>query len=90
MVAGLDSTHLTMAVEARKQGNLAEANDFVVSALKYDPKNERLVTLKIEIDNDIARQVGHVPDAETIQSIPKVEKLHVDVATLVQDGKLFL
>ena len=88
VIAGLDETRETLARQYMKTGDLAAASDQVNAALKFDPNSERLRTLKMEIDQATAAQLGRVPSADLLREMPAIQKTNTDVATLVQNGRL--
>jgi tetratricopeptide (TPR) repeat protein len=87
-VAGLSDVRLQLATAAQRRGNLAEANEQILSALKFDRQNEVLLKFKAENDKLILAQRGTVPSAEALARVPEVQKEKIAAATLVQDGKL--
>ena len=88
IIAGLDETREILARQYMKSGELAAANDQVLSALKFDPNNAALRILKKEIDDKTAAQVGHVPGADTLKQLPEIEMKLANASTLVQTGRL--
>src|SRR5665213_334262 len=87
-IAGFDSIRMDLARKAMEQGDLAEANTQVSSALAVDPANENLRRLKIEIDKRAREQEGAVPSPDLVKTIPAHQKEVVELATMVQNAKL--
>ena len=88
VIAGLDETREILARQYMKKDDLAAASDQVSAALQYDPNNERLRTLKKEIDQAAAARVGLVPSADIMRQVPSILKTNQDAATLVQNGRM--
>ena len=88
VVAGLVATRLQLAQDARRTGNLQEADAQIKRAQKVDPQNANVLAFKLENDKAIAAARGNVPSAEGLARVPEVQNEKILAGTLVQDGKL--
>lgn len=86
---GVVSTRLQLAQRAQSRGYLNEAEAHVVRVLKVDPANTEAAALKQQIDATLARRKGLVPSPDAVSQLPAIEQRRLEVATLVQDGRLF-
>ncbi|MGA2281914.1 MAG: hypothetical protein ABSG80_16610, partial [Verrucomicrobiota bacterium] len=87
-ISGLASTWLTLARQARSQGELHEADIRVTRVLKVDPHNAAALAFKKNNDRLLASMRSKMPDEETSQQVPYIANDKTNACTLVQDGKL--
>jgi general secretion pathway protein D len=88
LVAGLVDVRLRLAEEARKRGDLMQADAQVKSALRVNPQSAGALKMKLELDKAIAASRGNVPSPETLARIPEVQTEKIQAGTLAHDGKL--
>jgi type II secretory pathway component GspD/PulD (secretin)/tetratricopeptide (TPR) repeat protein len=88
-VAGVVSTRLALAREAQSRHDLIEADTQINQVLKVDPKNSVAIIFKQQNDQMLVAMKPHMPDAETIETIPAAAAQKTDANILMQDGKLF-
>ena len=87
-VSGLDTIREKLARDAMARGDMADALTQVETALKWDPNNENLRKLKLEIDVRTAQSRGHVPSPDFVKMVPEIEQQKVDIGTKIQNAKL--
>lgn len=87
-LAGLDAVREKLARDAMERGDMAQAMDYVESALKVDPTNETLRNLKAEIAKRTEEMRGMVPSPEVVKSIPAIQQQKIEAAQKIQDAKL--
>ncbi|MCX6895875.1 MAG: hypothetical protein NTZ16_10335 [Verrucomicrobia bacterium] len=87
-VAGVSRVSYAIAQEAQGRGDYKAAATSIQSALRVDPKNEALLTLKKNNEAWLAAQAGKIPSQETKDRVAGVVATQVKNATAVQDGKL--
>lgn len=89
-VAGLAAVRLQLAEQARRVGNLAEADAQVSRVLRVDPQNAAAQKLKKEVDRAEEERKGKVPSKEILDRVPEVKKEGLATSTLVQDGRMLI
>lgn len=87
-VAGVSRVSYALAQEAQSRGDYKAATTSIQSALRVDPKNEALLTLKKNNEAWLAAQAGKIPSPETTDRVAGVLAAQVKNSTAVQDGKL--
>ena len=87
---GIVRVNSELARRAADHGDFKEASTLINSALRVDPKNASLLALKKTNDAAMVAQAGRVPSVAALNEIPGAMSNRVEVATLIQDGKLFL
>ena len=87
-VDGLVRMRIELANRARKNGDLIEAQIEINAAVLVCPQNESLRRMKAEMDRDVEESRGTRPSLDTLKKIPEEQKIKIDVATKVQNGKL--
>ncbi len=88
VVDGVVGTHLQLAEQARRRGELAAAQTHIKIALNADPQNASALAMKLQNDKAIAASQGAVPSNETVQRVPEINTEKVNASTLTQDGKM--
>ena len=88
VVDGLVTVHLQLAEQARRRGDLTEADAQVKSALRADPQNPAALAFKLQNDKQLIASRGAVPSAETVARVPEIQNEKVTAGTLAQDGKM--
>jgi tetratricopeptide (TPR) repeat protein len=86
-VAGSTTTRMQLSQEAVKRGAYIEAEEQLTIALKYDPKNEVLLTQKAILTKAATERQGQVPSPEMLKTLPAIQKEKLDAATTVQNAK---
>lgn len=89
-VAGVSSTRLQLAADARKRGHVNEAVAHVDRVLRVDPLNQEAAKQKQELDRIVESRRGMVPSADALGQLPETAERKVQVNTLVQDARVFL
>ena len=88
VITGHDETREILARQYMSSNYLTFARGQVDTALKYDPYNARLKTLRVEIEQRAAALAGRVPSDDMIRQVPRIMETNLDAATLVQNGRL--
>lgn len=88
VVEGLVNLRLQLAEQARRRGDLQEADSQIKSALRVNPQSAAALKFKLENDKAIAASRGAVPSVETVARIPEFQNEKITAGTLVHDGKL--
>ena len=89
-VAGLAAVRLQLAEQARRLGNLAEADAQVSRVLVVDPQNAAAQKFKKEVDRAQEDRKGKVPSKDVVDMVPEVKADAVATSTLVQNGRLLI
>lgn len=87
-ISGLAATHMELAREALRQGDLHEADVQVLRVLAVDPQNPDAIALKKQIDQMIYQMRGQRPDMTTLEEAPVIQNQKMDAATLARDGQM--
>ncbi|MFN7139599.1 MAG: hypothetical protein ACK4UN_09680, partial [Limisphaerales bacterium] len=88
VVEGLVDVRLRLAEQARRRGDLQEADSHLRSALRVNPQSAAALKAKMENDRAINASRGMVPSPETVARVPEIQGEKVNAGTLVQNGKL--
>ena len=79
---------MQLAVEAQKHGNYDEARKQVVDVLRVDPKNSSAAQFAMVNDQLIEASRGTRPSAQAMERQKETQEENIQIAQLVQDGKL--
>ena len=88
-VDGLTRTTLVLADQAMKRGEYAEAKPLIDRVLKVDPRNQMAMDMRAENERLSVETLDKSPHPATLQTLAGTETNRVEVAKLVQDGKLY-
>ena len=88
-VDGLSRTTLQLADQSMRRGDNAEAKLQIDRVLKVDPGNKTALEMQAENDRLAAENLKLTPHPEAIATLQGTETNRIEVAKLVQDGKLF-
>jgi tetratricopeptide (TPR) repeat protein len=86
---GLSRTTLLLADQAMKRGDHAQARLHIDRVLKVDPRNRLALELRDRNDRVTAETYSKTPHEEAKQTLAQTETNRVEVAKMVQDGKLY-
>ncbi|MBA4148278.1 MAG: hypothetical protein H0X66_09190 [Verrucomicrobia bacterium] len=88
VVEGLVNLRLQLAEQARRRGDLQEADSQIKSALRVNPQSAAALKFKLENDKAISASRGMVPSPDALARIPEFQAEKITAGTLVHDGKL--
>lgn len=86
--SGLSTVRMELAKEAQRHGDYKEANVQVLDVLRVNPKDMAALDFKRANDRMIEAQKGTIPSPEVVDTLPQIHTNKIEVATLVQDGRL--
>lgn len=87
-IAGLAATDLALARDAQSRGDLREAATRVQQVLRADPGNRDALAFQKQNNAMLDAMKGKMPDQETVDRVPQIQKDKIDAGTMVQDGRL--
>lgn len=88
-VAGLSRTTLVLAERAMDREDFVEARLHIDRVLKVDPRNKDALALREKNERLMAENVGLTPHEYARDTLRITETNRIEVAKLVQDGKLY-
>jgi type II secretory pathway component GspD/PulD (secretin) len=88
-VEGLARTTLQLADQAMKRSDYLDAKLHIDRVLKVDPRNEIALKMRAENDRLIAENMDKMPHPEALDMLRITETNRIEVARMVQDGKLY-
>jgi type II secretory pathway component GspD/PulD (secretin) len=86
---GLSRTTLQLADQAMKRGDFAEAKLQIDRVLKVDPQNKTALEMRVQNDRLTVETYDKSPHAVALDTLSATETNRVEIAKLVQDGKLY-
>lgn len=87
--AGLVSTHLAVAAEAQRHGELYEADTHIKQILAAEPGNREALAFKVENDRLIQEQFPRQPTQDAVVKAHTITLEKATNNTYVHDGVLF-
>lgn len=88
-IEGLSRTTLQLADQAMKRSDYPDAKLHIDRVLKVDPRNEIALKMRAENDRLIAENMDKMPHPEALDTLRATETNRIEVARMVQDGKLY-
>ena len=88
-IEGLSRTTLQLADQAMKRSDYNDAKLHIDRVLKVDPRNEVALKMRIENDRNIEENKDKMPTLAALDTLRATETNRIEVARMVQDGKLF-
>ncbi len=86
--AGVSCVRMQLAVEAQRHGNYDQARKQVVDVLRVDPKNSSAAQFAMVNNQLIEASRGTRPSAQAMERQKETQEENIQIAQLVQDGKL--
>jgi type II secretory pathway component GspD/PulD (secretin)/tetratricopeptide (TPR) repeat protein len=88
-IEGLSRTTLQLADQAMKRSDYNDAKLHIDRVLKVDPRNEIALKMRAENDRYIEENKDKMPTLAALDTLRATETNRIEVARMVQDGKLF-
>jgi type II secretory pathway component GspD/PulD (secretin)/tetratricopeptide (TPR) repeat protein len=87
-ISGLSSVLLDLARECQRHQDYKAAEERVNRVLVVDPQNRVALEFKRQNRQLLEAQAGTIPSQELIERLPSFRTNEIEIATMVQDGKL--